>query len=361
MRTRGRTRWLIVAVAAALAVVTAPSAGYGVPRDNTARSWAVRPAGADGKPDTRTHFTYTLADGQRQVSDKAVVANLGKAPLTLTVYGADAFTNSTGAFDLRASAGPRNDVGAWLKPDNPTLTIPPASTAVVPFTLTIPASATPGDHAGGLVVSLTTPGTSGGQQVNIETRVAVRVYVRVPGDLQPQLAVGSVAASYRGVNSPFGKGTVTATYTVTNPGNVRLQAHPTVTVTDAFGDVLGSAKPADLPEVLPGQTATFTTTLARVFPAGPLTVKVSLTPFADAQQPVKSVPVVSGNGYLWAIPWSLLAVLVVVVVLLVALWLFRRRRLLSRLDQAMRAAREETLREVNVSVGAGKGRRGGGK
>jgi hypothetical protein len=104
------------------------------------------------------------------------------------------------------------------------------------------------------------------------------------------------------------------TYTVINNGNIRLSSHPTVTVKSAlFGAQLASVKPADLPEILPGQQVTYTAHLDGVFPAGPLTVTVTLQPFADPLQPVgQNIPTFSGSATVWAMPWVLVILLVII-------------------------------------------------
>ena len=108
---------------------------------------------------------------------------------------------------------------------------------------------------------------------------------------------------------------------------------------------------------MPGATVTYTTRVAHVFPQGPLTVKVSLAPFADPLQPVgQTIPGVSGEGYLWAVPWTLLLVVLVVVAVLALLWWRRRRQLWAQVGHAVRMLRRDAARPEPEKVGA---RRGG--
>jgi hypothetical protein len=274
------------------------------------------------------------------------VTNLSKVPVTFAVYGTDAFNTSTGQFDLLSAEKRPRDLGSWITFPGTAVTLAAGQTLAVPFTVAVPAAATPGDHAGGVVVSLLRRTADGLRQINVDSRVAVRVYLRVPGSLVPRVGVGPVSVRYRGVGNPFGRGRVTVTYTVTNPGNVRLRNRQTLTVRGPFGSRLATIKPGDLPELLPGNQATFTATLDRVFPAGPLSVDVDLQPYPDPLQPVgQTIHGQAGHGYLWAVPWLLLLLALLAAAAGIVVWRLRRRRVLRRLDAAMRAAREDALRE----------------
>ncbi|HKT04262.1 MAG TPA: DUF916 domain-containing protein [Rugosimonospora sp.] len=335
----------LAAVAATVSPARAATPAGPPAKDDGVRVWSVRPAGPDGKPDARTHFTLQSPPGGR-ISEKALVTNLSKVPVTFAVYGTDAFNTTTGQFDLLSAEKKPRDVGAWMAFGSGAVTVGAGQSVAVPFTVNVPLTATPGDHAGGVVVSLLGRGTDGQRLVNVDSRVAVRLYLRVPGNLVPRIGVGPVAVRYHGVANPFGNGRVSVTYTVTNPGNIRLRSRQTLTVTGPFGAKLATLDPADLPELLPGNQATFTATLSRVFPAGPLTVTVDLQPYADPQQPVgQTIHASTGHGYLWAVPWLLLGLVLLLAAGGVVFWRLRRRRTLSRLDAAMRAAREDALRD----------------
>lgn len=329
-----------------------PSSGTGGTQPSTKdtgnRVWGVRPASADGKPDARTHFTLQATPGAT-LTDQALVTNLSDSAVTFSVYGTDAFNTTSGQFDLLSADRKPSDLGSWMTFTEPTITVAAKGSVAVPFSVVVPASATPGDHAAGVVVSLITLGTGGDQNVNVDSRVAVRVYLRIPGNLKPRLAVGPVTATYTGVTNPFGGGSLGVTYTVTNPGNIRLRAKQSITVTGPFGWQVATLAPADLAEVLPGQSATVSATLTDVFPAGPLTVSVTEAPYPDPEQPVgQAIAPVSASATVWAMPWLLVLIALIVIVGGLGVWWWRRRRVLSRLDAAMITAREETLEEVRA-------------
>jgi WxL interacting protein linking bacterial and host surfaces len=334
-----------VAASVVRTVVDSPA-----PPDDGSRIWAVRPAGPTGKPDNRLHFVMQSPPGGT-ITDRILVTNRSKVTVPFAVYATDAFNQPNGAFDLLSANRKPADIGTWIRFPSPVVTIPAGQTVLVPFTVSVPASATPGDHAGGVVVSLAD--LNGKPGVNIDSRVAVRVYLRIPGNLRPHLDVDATG-SYHGVTNPFGYGSMTVRYTVSNPGNIRLRSHQTITVKSPFGNVLGRLTAADLPEILPGQHATFSVTFKHIFPAGPLTVTVALTPFPDPQQPLgPKVPGVSHDAYAWAIPWLLVLFVLVILGALAGLWWWRRRRVLARLDAAMTVARDETLGQQRSPAAAG--------
>ncbi len=157
----------------------------------------------------------------------------------------------------------------------------------------------------------------------VEHRTGSRVYVRVAGPLNPSLVVDSVHAQYhRSLVAPLG-GDLDMTYTVRNAGNVRLSAHQVLEAAGPFGIGLGSTKPDDIPELLPGSSITLSGKIAGVLPLIRVTGTVELEPFS-ADGTVDPAPeAVSRSASSWAIPWLLLALLVVAVVVF---RLVRRRR-----------------------------------
>ena len=342
--------------AARAAEPSRPSSAAAIVKDNGVRRWAVRPAGKDGKPDARTHFTLETTPG-RTINDAALVTNASPVPVTFRVYGTDAFNNSTGAFDLLAAARKPTDVGSWMVFQHSSITIRAGRTTLVPFKIVVPANVTPGDHVGGVIVSTLAPAVARGQKVNVESRVAVRLYLRIPGNLQPLLAVTEVDSRYHGVGNPFGHGHATISYTITNRGNIRLTSQPTVTVSNALGRKVATIDPGKLPELLPHSSVTFTTAADRVFPTGPLTTKITLVGFADPEQPVgQTIPAVAGKGYFWAVNWWLVAMVGLVLLVLAAVLRWRRRQLLGRLRRTRNLLRRRPpLGDVPATAGTAGG------
>ncbi|MFD0684304.1 WxL protein peptidoglycan domain-containing protein [Actinomadura fibrosa] len=284
-------------------------------------SWSVKPAGARGQS-RRDFFVYALTPGQR-VRDKVVVTNTGDRPLTFRVYATDAFNTADGSFALYAAGRPATDVGTWIAiAGAPTRTVRPGRSAELPFTLTVPSGATPGDHAGGVIAAVTEQTTGAqGQRVNIDRRIAARVYARVDGALTSSLQVEALDAAPG--RPPLGRGDVNVTYRIRNTGNVRLTAAARVGVTGPFGAGLGRPVTRRVPELLPGNAYTFTDRVRGVYPAGPLTATLRLTPAAAEDDAAAARPTVRTTGW-WATPWAPVAAAVLAAVAIA--YLVRRRR-----------------------------------
>ncbi|RIQ25894.1 WxL protein peptidoglycan domain-containing protein [Jiangella rhizosphaerae] len=316
MRPIGRLAALAVIAAAVLAPTAAAS-------EQPPLTWGIVPSGPDG-PGDRAAFEYTLDPGAA-ISDVVAVSNYTEQPLTLDLYASDAVRNTQGGFDLLPAADEPVDVGSWVDLGEPVVTIPARSRVDVPFTITVPANATPGDHAGGIVAGLTTQAAGGaGGQVAVDRRVGARIYLRVTGTLQPELTVDGVAVAFDGL--PLGQpGTVRVEYTVRNDGNVRLAGRPAVRVTGPFGVGERTWTGDLLPELLPGDSVTGSATVTGVWQLGPLDVDIEIAPETSGTQVLDPAPPPgTSSTRLWVVPWLTLAALAVLVAAL--LWRRRRRR-----------------------------------
>jgi hypothetical protein len=219
-----------------------------------------------------------------------------------------------------------------------------------PITLTVPANATPGDHVGGVVASVS-EALQGGKFAR-EDRVGVAMYLRVAGPLHPALSVESASTNgFHGTANPFGGGSTTVSYTVHNTGNVRLSGNQEVTVTGLFGIPLATVRPATLQQVLPGDSVRVVAHLTGVFPAGPLDVHVKVTPAEVPGSPHLTVPLAAGayTVSMWATPWSQLGLLILLVAAAfgVRWWLRGRRR---RRSDLLAAAVEQGRREAQLAA-----------
>ncbi|MFD6694003.1 WxL protein peptidoglycan domain-containing protein [Micromonospora aurantiaca (nom. illeg.)] len=322
-RTPGPAARFGAALAAALLAVLLgpPAAGEAAPRpapsaDPGAVRWAVQPSGPGG-PTGRNYFTYDLAPGD-SVTDHVGVTNLGDRPLTFAVYGTDAYTTTDGAFALLPSDRAATDVGAWIGVERRSWTVQPGRRADIPFRLTVPRNATPGDHTGGVIAAVAQDGvTADGQRVRLDQRIAARVYLRVAGEVRPAVTVESVRVGYDTPLNPIGRADLTVTYRIRNSGNVRVGGTGAVVVAGPGGWTLSRTSPVDLPELLPGAEFTVTERVTGVPPALRLTATVDLAPTTVDT----ALPPVQRTASVWATPWLLIAALAAA-----GAWLYLRRR-----------------------------------
>jgi len=304
------------------APISTPPVGSG-PGANT---WSLSPTGKDpSQPSERTNFSHELAPGS-SIDDSATVWNYSDQDRVFDVYVRDAFTTSAGGIDILTKEAPSKDIGLWVALSTQQVTVPAHRGVTVPFSITVPRTATPGDHDAGIVASIVTEGQSTAERrVVVDHRVGVRLYVRVTGELRPALTIEDLHSTYDGGTAPTSKGTVEVSYTVRNTGNVRLRSHQQLEITGLFGWSLADEALEDLPELLPGASITRTEHVDHVTPAVRLQTSVTQTPFAPkaAGADAAGAQPVSASSSQWVVPWLLLVVLGA---LFVAWRVVRRRR-----------------------------------
>lgn len=306
-------------------------------------SWAVRTASNDFGAD-RQNYSYTVDPGGH-VQDALVVSNRGAEPLTLSVYAADGFTTEAGQLDLLTPGEASTGVGVWAHPSASAVTVPAGESVDVPFAVDVPANVTPGDYMGGLVTSLSQTGQ--GTQFDVDRRLAIRIKLRVGGQLDPSLAIEDLRVEYSGSANPLGEGEATISYTIRNSGNAILTARQTASVSGIFGRFRVQAEAIDdSPALLPGDTWTVSVRVPGVTPALRLAATVTVTPLVtDASGTVAPLPAISGTAHAWTIPWVLL--LVVALLIASAAWLVVRRRRGRRAAAAREDARvQERVRDA---------------
>ncbi|MEV6425544.1 DUF916 domain-containing protein [Streptomyces sp. NPDC051662] len=309
-------------------------------------TWTVRTA-ANGYGDDRSSYSYTVNPGG-QVKDAMVVANRSKSPLELTVYAADGFTTDTGQLDLLTQNKKSVGIGAWAHAGRGSVVIKPGKSAEVPFTVSVPGNATPGDYVGGILTSLKQADDAEG--INVDRRLGIKVKLRVSGELKPKLAIEDLQVDYSGSANPFAKGDATVTYTIHNTGNALLSSRQTVSVSGPFGwprTEAGDVAPP--PELLPGESWKMKVPVHDVAPGVSLTATVTLTPLlTDASGSTTSLKPVEATAHGWAVPWTLLLLIVVLLAAVIGTFLLTRRaraRRTAREDARVQNAVEQALRD----------------
>jgi len=328
---------------AAPARVAAAPAGPATAADPATQvTWGVRPADTVHGSE-RPNFAYSLPPGGT-LKDALVLTNKGDAPLTLDVYAADGFLTPDGTLDVLEAGEQSTALGAWVRVATPEVVVQPDAAVEVPFTVTVPADAQPGDYAAGVVSSLLVENAAG---VSVDRRLGSRVHLRVSGDLAPALAVTDVRVDYDAGGNPVAPGAATVSFTVTNTGNARVAPSEQVQVAGLLG--LGRARAAavDVPELLPGTSVErsvrvdgvwpLVRTTARIALGGEVVAMVGAAEVSDAPP----VPGVVATAAAWAVPWALAAALVLVgalVALRVRAGRRRRARHQREVDAAVAAA-----------------------
>jgi hypothetical protein len=333
---------VLAALAAATALVLAPAAAATASTDSAGDSvvtWSVRPADESGL-DGRSWVELEVEPGTT-TAEHLALRNLGDAAVTFAVAGADGYFTPTGRFNMLASGDQSIDAGTWIEVAD-SVTVDAGGTTIVPFTVTVPADATPGDHAAGIAASISSESATGGTTVGVESRVGFRVMVRVKGEIEPDLQV-SASGGYVTDWNPFDPGSVALDYTLTNAGNVRMSAGAGVTWE---GRRLGDGTDGEPTELLPADERAGTVRIPGVWPLGIVTVPlVTEQAVVMPDGTVQELEPLTRSVTIWAVPWPQLLVAAAVALMLSGL-LYRRRRHAASIAKLVDEARAEGRRQA---------------
>ncbi|HEY7323938.1 MAG TPA: hypothetical protein VH520_03845 [Streptosporangiaceae bacterium] len=318
-------------------------------------SWSVIPATA-AAPDTRTTFNYASVQPGTTITDHVAVLNRSSQSVAFTIYATDAIgTTASNTLLLMPSTQKPVDIGTWVSVDGHagklSVVVGAGKGVIEPFRISVPRNARPGDHTGALFAAVTfNAKAKNGALVAEEHRLGVPMLLRVAGPLTAGLRVEAVSVGARGTISPVGSSATSVTYTVHNTGNVRLSGSALVSVSGLFG-ASRSAGSRPLPTVLPGDSVRITLAPGNLYPFGPITGHVRISPAAPPGGIPLAAPLaaMTGSASLFAVPWALLVVVILIGGLIVGLWQllrWRRRRLGATLIAVAEHARQETERRL---------------
>ncbi|WP_240642097.1 DUF916 domain-containing protein [Microbacterium sulfonylureivorans] len=310
--------------------------------------WSVTPADESG-PDGRTAVEHDIDPGD-SVDDHFAVRNVSDVDVTFRLAAADGFYTRAGRFDMLPADQESVDSGTWISlPDE--VAVPAGETVVIPFEITVPDTAEPGDHAAGITASiLSVQSGDDGASVGVESRVGFRVLTRVTGEITPAAAVESLVAGYSLSWNPLRPGEMTVTFDVVNEGNTRLIAEGVV---EAGGQQAAFPAEGEIrQELLPGDTRSMAAVVDDVWPLFLVPTKVVLRPIVVTMdgETATMTPVVA-EVVVWAVPWPQLLLLAGVALVIGAI-VWGRIRSRRRLDALLSDAREAGRREADAPVDA---------
>ena len=296
-------------------------------------TWSVSPSDENG-PDGRSWVELSVEPGS-SVTERLAVRNLGAETATFTLTAADGYFTKTGRFNMLQSDEESVDAGTWIAVEE-SVTIGAGETVVLPFVVTVPENATPGDHPAGIAASVTAVGTTtDGTRVGVESRVGFRVITQVGGELAPAISLSDVSATYTPSWNLFTPGHITVTYTATNDGNTQL----------SFVDELsGAATPRG--DVFPGESRTVTSEPVDAWPLGVVPMDVALTATVPSDPGIQ-VPTPRETLSVVAVPYLHLAALALLAFAVAAI-VFVRRRNAASVERRIEQARAEGRREQSV-------------
>ncbi|RSM70094.1 hypothetical protein DMB66_09915 [Actinoplanes sp. ATCC 53533] len=338
-------RLLAVLAVVLVTVPIVPAAATAEPAKPTL-TWSVQPADQRG-PDGRRWAEHTLDPG-RAVTDRLAVRNFSDRAAVFSLKAADGYLTDKGRFNMLPSDQKSVDGGSWIEVQEK-VTVGANETKVVPFTVTVPGDATPGDHPAGIAATV----TSTGGTVAVESRVGFRVLLRVSGTVTAALVVDDLSATYRQSWNPFAAGSLRIRYRTTNDGNVAVTGTGRATTGELLGLADHEAR-TGIEEMLPGGGREVDTRVGGVWGLGPLRTTVEVSPSVRGGGPAAGATrPASATVTVWALPWAQLALAAVLGALVTAFRVHivrRRRRLAALLARARDEGRAEA-REARGVVG----------
>jgi hypothetical protein len=318
------------------------------------------PKGSDG----RYEFVYNDVKPGTVIKDWVELFNRSSQTAAFEVYAVDATgTTLSNSLIYDQSSQKPTDIGKWetfyassAKPNagQASFVMGSGNGVIEPFTVTVPSYATPGDHTGGLVVQVGVPTVNAkGQRVTIYSRIALPIEVRVTGPLKEGVQIQSISTSVNNSVNPFGTGSATISYSVANTGNVKISGTQLVHASGIFGG--SSVKPPQLPTILPGDSVRVTTRVGGLYPAGPFTAKVTVTPRwpKSAPQTSLSLSVVTASASFFAFPLALIVLIILLAGLGYGTWRYLRWRVRQRaadMAAVAAAARRDAERSLTAQA-----------
>lgn len=258
-------RALPMAVASALALLVTGVAPATPAHADDSGAWSVAPSAGGGTRPAKDGRPYFYVEGTpgSVLEDTVTITNPGSKPRTVELSGADADNTRGGAFSL--NRGKPTDTGSWITFAERKVKVPPRTRAEVPFSVSVPQGAAPGDHPGAVVARV------GGRDSG------VRVHLRVSGPTLSALTVEHVKAEGSRIS-----------YDIVNRGNTVLTPKLAVHADGVLGTSLDRA-PRTLPlELLPGRRVTLTEPWTEAPALDSVEVKLTVTAAGGARGEAKA-------------------------------------------------------------------------
>ncbi|WP_308797689.1 COG1470 family protein [Agromyces silvae] len=339
MHRRLRRLFLILAISIASVVLPA-TATHAATTESSEETitWMVRPSDGTGE-DGRSWVELELRAGE-VAEEHLLIRNLSPAAVTFRLAAADGYFTETGRFNMLTAGEVSTGAGTWIGIQD-SVEVASGADVVVPFSVTVPENAEPGDHPAGVAASIRSGGDA---EVGVESRVGFRVMTRVAGELAP--AVGTkLGANFSGSINPFEPGHVTFTYDVENEGNTRLAVDSVLSLSGPFGWFARDVAVEQIDEIAPGETRTIRQQVSGVWPFVALFLdrRTQAEVVGNSSAEVATTTT-DASSVVWAIPWSQLGVLVIVaIILLLARW--DRRRKAKHIERLIDRARNDARAE----------------
>ena len=231
--------------------------------------------------------------------------------------------------DAASTAGDPDALANWITASKGPVNIPAGSSAEIPFSIVVPANASPGGHYAGILIG-TEPAAAGasGSHIGVSSYISSLIFVRVAGDIKEEGNIEEFSTAQDLYQDP----NVSFVLKFTNSGNVHLRPIGEIEIYNAWGKERGKIdvnQVGALGYVLPSSTREFDFEWQgdpSWFDIGPYTAVATLAYGDNGSKNVSST-----IGF-WILPiWKLLTValgtLFFIIIFVIALRRYVRRAL----------------------------------
>ena len=209
-------------------------------QDQSTGSVGGKPANPrEDNPRSKSIFVHEIKSGGT-VKDAVNVINNTNQTKTIEVYPTDSQTSSGGTFACAQKADDNKKVGSWVKLKENSITLPANSSKIIDFTITVPKSATIGEHNGCIAIQAVEKPVSGVVNgANLSFRSAIRIVVTVSGKFTKDLQITKLEQKLTEIKVKTKTKKVIATKTVLkNEGNLSLDTNVITSVNSFIGSEL---------------------------------------------------------------------------------------------------------------------------
>jgi hypothetical protein len=302
------------------------------------------------KIDGRPYFNWAGTPGS-YLKDHVAVVNYGTTTVSLYVFASNAVSTAHGGTAFLARGASHGGLASWITIDGKhaplALRLAPKKKVFLPISVVFPHNATPGDHEGAIIASLTSTIESRNHaKVHLVQQVASRIIARVSGRLRPRLSVSGLKVSYRNPLSPQTSGSTTLEFTIVNSGNEILGGKVSVYVSGLLGSTESRPDAVSVPAMIPGGTDPAKVTIPGVYPELLMHAKINIAPLAVTGQYDQDLTTYTRQADYWAWPRIPLLILIFLILLGAGLWYRRRRR-----HHRVTAAREDPVPATSTAGG----------
>jgi hypothetical protein len=200
-------------------------------------------------------------------------------------------------------------LASWITTE-PSVTLEPGQDRRIPYTINIPTDAPPGGHFAVIWWSTTPPGATSTQQVAIQTRAGILVYINITGDLREAAVLKSFTTEKN--KKIFSSAKIPLEYTIANEGNSYIKPQGNIIIKSIFGTEKGTIAINDKGlQILPQSYRTFS---GKVWEGSGLYIG-----------PYKAQAVITYGGlndkqitqeiWFWIMPWKTITIAIVVIIL----------------------------------------------